>query len=85
MTCTILYMYVLIAYLGAVFRKYPTTKTKHRGVKKNHIADKEEQITTKDVGSVICSPLTFINSLKIYFSQFSSKIKFIVKYSSTEV
>lgn len=34
--------------VGAIFRKYPTTKTKHRGVKKIHIADKEEQITTKD-------------------------------------
>lgn len=78
-------MYVFIAYLGAVFRKYPTTKTKQRGVKKIHIADKEEQITTKDVGSVICSPLIFVNSLKTYFSQCSCNMKPIMKYSSTEV
>lgn len=34
--------------VGAVFRKYPTTKPKCRGVKKIHILDKEEQITTRE-------------------------------------
>jgi len=52
---------IFVAYSGAIFRKYPTTKTKHRGVKKIHIADKEEQITTKDVGSVVCPSLIVNN------------------------